>query len=79
MNIIQEKENAICRHHKSGVSVENISALFGRNYSSRVVAGIIAKSEITIERKEESFLVVPSKMNYEHKMVRDYGTNDSHS
>lgn len=64
-------ESRIIELHRVGMTVPEISSRFGKSYSSRVVAGIIAKSEVRIE--QESFFIIPSKMNYEFKMVRDYG------
>jgi hypothetical protein len=64
-------EPRIIELHRVGMTVSEISSRFGQTYSSRVVAGIIAKSKVRIE--QESFFIVPSKMNYEFKMVRDYG------
>jgi hypothetical protein len=64
-------ESRIIELHNEGVPVPEISSRFGRSYSNTVVAGIIAKSEMSIEK--ELFLVIPSKINYEFKMIRDYG------
>jgi transposase len=64
-------ESRIIELHNVGMSVSEISSRFGKSYSNRVVAGIIAKSEMTIET--ELFLVIPSKINYEFKLIRDYG------
>lgn len=64
-------ESRIIELHNEGMSVPDISSRFGKSYSDRVVAGIIAKSEVRIEN--ESFLIIPSKINYEFKIIRDYG------
>ena len=75
MNELQTIENRILELHKNGISIPDISSRFGRSYSSRKVAGIIAKSEMTIQT--EKFIIVPSKMNYEFKIIRDYEPNDT--
>jgi len=64
-------ENRIIELHNVGMSVPEIASRCGHSYPSRVVAGIIAKSEMTYVN--ESYVVVPSKINYEFKLVRDYG------
>lgn len=64
-------ESRIIELHNEGMSVSDISSRFGKSYSNRVVAGIIAKSEMTYQN--ELYVIVPSKMNYEFKMIRDYG------
>ena len=63
-------ESRIIELHKTGLSISEISSRFGKSYSNRIVAGIIAKSEMRVEK--ELFLIIPSKMNYDFKMVRDY-------
>ena len=70
MNTQEQNKTEIIRHYKSGLSIYKISELYGKAYPQRKVASIIAESEVKIEK--ETFFIVPSKMNYEFKIVKDY-------
>jgi len=71
----QTIKSRILELHRNGMEVSDIASRFGRDYSSRTVAGIIAKSEMTIQT--EKFIIVPSKINYEFKIIRDYEPSDT--
>ena len=70
MNILEQNKTEIIHHYKLGLSIANISELYGQHYPQRKVASIIAESEVKIEK--QTFFVVPSKMNYDFKIVKDY-------
>lgn len=70
MNTQEQNKTEIIRHYKSGLSIYKISELYGKDYPQRKVASIMAESEMTIAK--ETYLVIPSKINYEFKIVKDY-------
>jgi hypothetical protein len=66
---LKEIEYRILELHEIGLSVLEISRKLSKKYSCRVVAGIIAKNEMTIKN---GYVIVPSKINYPFKIIRDY-------
>jgi hypothetical protein len=70
MIISNEEKDSIISHYKNGYSIPDIGVIFCKKYTCMVIAGIIAEDSITIETtiQKQTFIIVPSKMNYNFRM-----------
>lgn len=68
--ISEQKKDLIIQYYKSGMSVSKICILLSKTYKCPIIASVIAKENIMVEKKQEYFLVIPSKMNYKFRMSK---------
>ena len=66
-NQLKNDDTKIISLHNQGFSVTSIYYFFNKKHFQKDIAGVIARSEMTID-DEKSFFIVPSKMNYDFRL-----------